>query len=181
MAAISNLLRSTQYIPLLPHQSVQIPLSTLITSVQDIKKRRDIQNNHVSTFDEEFLALLETICLKIQEIPSCIHFFYTEQLQKEGRFPLFDCLIIHLHQNDTSGERSRQATQRLLDVAAKDYDDSFTKYILATNFSEIVVCCECIYTFDGYLYFFIRFIVQFPLIQQFVIHTKIKMKLLQHI
>ena len=135
MAAISNLLRSAQYIPLLPHQSVQVPLSKLIRVCADMKQA---QGGQSADFDEEYLALLETISLKIQEIPSCIHFFFTED-QGVSSFPIFDCLILHIHQHDTRGERSRQACERLLDVSTTNRGSEIMQYILSTDFSSRVV------------------------------------------
>ena len=147
LIAISNLLRGAQYIPLLPHQSVQIPLSSLIRNCLDLKLSQQPDQEQAmstATFDEEFLALLETISLKIAQIPSCIHFFIDE---KDGSvtFPIFDCLILHVQHHDTRGERSRQAIERLLDVASKG--KRVTRYILSTDFTMRVVRA----TIDSYL------------------------------
>lgn len=137
LAAISNLLRGAQYIPLLPHQSVQVPVSKLVKKILE-QKMKEIENTDKEpVFTEEFIALLETLSLKIQEIPSCIHFFFHE---KEECFPLFDCLVLHINKPGTLGERSRQATERLVDTAARNNASEILKYILASDFVNRVVC-----------------------------------------
>jgi len=149
MTAVSNLLRSAHYIPLLPHQSVQVPLSKLVRDCLQQKVDQEAEKHRGQfQFDEEYLALLETISLKIAEIPSCIHFFIHEEEDGEKlTFPIFDCLILHIHQNDTRGERSRQATERLLAVATNHRDERLMDYILTTDFPSRVVQC----TIDCYV------------------------------
>src|SRR3990167_10068242 len=130
ITGLCNLLKNMSYIPLLPYQRIHQPLSNLLDIFCDSlrnkyknKSESRGEKNDVDSSEEieedEFMGLLDTITIKLQEVPNGIHFFIKPPASASSPFPasyfsLFDCLLLYFRLHSPNGERARASILRIL-------------------------------------------------------------------
>lgn len=121
LRAIERLLREVTH-PLLPHMTVHEPLSHLINTC--VKMELEDPDQHApSAARESLVALVQAICMKLQDDATMVTFFYEPaRPAAQGRQPsppklgLATALLRPLHDPDTTGAHAREALVALLSL-----------------------------------------------------------------
>ena len=169
ITGLCNLLKNMSYIPLLPYQRIHQPLSNLLDIFCDSlrnkyknKSESGGEKNDVDSSEEieedEFMGLLDTITIKLQEVPNGIHFFIKPPASASSPFPasyfsLFDCLLLYFRLHSPNGERARASILRILHSISPP-DPQIISYIISTDFiPQIVFFLISFFAFLFFLYF----------------------------
>ena len=118
--------------PLFIHQQVLRPLTRLL---------RACEMAHDQWLDSSLVALLQQICILIQENESLLDLFFTVGSGKvPSKFLVFTLLVRYMHSLSEAGMRARDAMLYCLSVAGRSPHSSLCDFIITdTEFCQVLI------------------------------------------